>query len=282
MLVRQDMNIAGSVSGGCVEGAVIEAALQAIQDGSGQRLDFGVADETAWEVGLSCGGQISVLVLPVGEAGLPVSDLLAFAEQVTARQQISFTADTNAARLVNHPASDHQHDRSWRDEDAGLFHFIQPPPPRLVIIGAVHITQHLSEMAAQTGFQVVVVDPRAVFASRERFRSSVEVFQTWPSDYLSEHKPDPSTALVTLTHDPKIDDDALVPALNAPLFYLACLGSRRTHEKRLSRLRAAGATDAQLAGINGPAGLAIGAKTPAEIAVSVLAQMIAAWRSRDK
>ena len=281
MLVRQDMNIAGSVSGGCVEGAVIDAALQAIQDGRGQRLDFGVADETAWDVGLSCGGRISVLVLPVAETGLPSSDLLAFAEQVTARQPVSFIADTKGACLVRHSASASPQDRSWLEEDQGLFHFNQVPPPRLIIIGAVHITQHLSEMATQTGFQVVVVDPRSVFASRERFSASVEVALTWPSDYLAEQEPDSSTALVTLTHDPKIDDDALIPALKAPLFYLACLGSRRTHETRLSRLRAAGATESQLAKINGPAGLAIGAQTPAEIAVSVLAQLIAAWRSRD-
>ena len=280
MLVRQDMQIAGSVSGGCIEGAVIEAALEAIEQGTGQRLDFGIADETAWEVGLSCGGRISVLVIPVAEDGLPAAKLQQIARQVTSRQLVQFSADAHTARLANLTAKEQgEAMRSWLDEAAGLFHFVQPPPPRLIIIGAVHITQHLSAMAAQTGFQVVVIDPRSVFASQQRFSPDVDLQLTWPSDYLSVHKPDSSTALVTLTHDPKIDDDALVTALDARLFYLACLGSRRTQDKRLSRLAEGGATQDQLSNITGPAGLAIGAKTPAEIAVSILAQLIAAWRS---
>ena len=279
MLVRQDMQLAGSVSGGCIEGAVIEAALQAVQSGTGQRLDFGVADETAWEVGLSCGGRISVLVLPVADEGLPAAILHVLAGQVASRQPVRFSIDMKTAGLTDRPDAHVRQDRSWLDEEAGLFHFIQPAPPRLVIVGAVHITQHLAAMAAQTGFQVVVVDPRAVFASQQRFGPEIDLHLDWPSDYLANHHLDPSTALVTLTHDPKIDDDALVPALAAPLFYRACLGSKRTHEKRLSRLREAGATEEQLADIQGPAGLSIGAKTPAEIAVSILAQLIAAWRS---
>ena len=279
MLVRRDMQLAGSVSGGCIEGAVIEAALQAVQSGTGQRLDFGVADETAWEVGLSCGGRISVLVLPVADDGLPAAVLHALAGQVASRQPVRFSVDLKTARLLDSSDTPVRPDRSWLDEDAGLFHFIQPAPPRLVIVGAVHITQHLSAMAAQTGFQVDVVDPRAVFASQQRFGPDIDLHLDWPSDYLANHHLDTSTALVTLTHDPKIDDDALGVAVAAPLFYLACLGSRRTHEKRLTRLREAGATDDQLAQIQGPAGLSIGAKTPAEIAVSILAQLIAAWRA---
>ena len=278
MLIRSDMQLAGSVSGGCIEGAVIDAALEAVQSGTGQRLDFGVADETAWEVGLSCGGRISVLVLPVADEGLPAASLQALAGQVMSRQPVRFTVDMNTARPADNTDASAVHDSSWLDEEAGLFHFIQPAPPRLVIVGAVHITQHLAAMAAQTGFQVVVVDPRAVFASQQRFGPDIDVHLDWPSDYLTNHHLDPSTALVTLTHDPKIDDDALVPALAAPLFYLACLGSQRTHQKRLLRLREAGATDDQLAKIQGPAGLAIGAKTPAEIAVAILAQLISAWR----
>ena len=227
MLIRGDGELAGSVSGGCIEGAVIEAGFEAIKTGAGQRLDFGVADETAWEVGLSCGGRISVLVMPVGAAGLPASALLDFADQVRVRQPVSFTVETATARLIRQGAPGDGQDRSWLDEAAGRFHFIQTPPPRLIIIGAVHITQHLSAMAAQTGFQVVVVDPRSVFASQQRFGPDIDLQLDWPSDYLAAHEPDRSTALVTLTHDPKIDDDALMPALKTPLFYLACLGSRR-------------------------------------------------------
>lgn len=279
MLVRRDMQIAGSVSGGCIEGAVIETALEVMQSGAGRRLDFGVADETAWQVGLSCGGRISVLVMPVTDSGLPAAVLQDLATQVASRQPVCFSVDLNTARLTSRSADPVAQGRSWLDENNSLFHFVQSPPPRLVIIGAVHITQHLSAMAAQAGFQVVVVDPRAVFASQLRFGPECDLQLSWPSDYLAEHHPDSSTALVTLTHDPKIDDDALIPVLDAPLFYLACLGSRRTHEKRLSRLSDAGATKNQLARITGPAGLDIGAKTPAEIAVSILAQLIAAWRA---
>ena len=277
MIIRHDMEIAGSVSGGCIEGAVIEAGLEAIQSGEGQRLDFGVADETAWEIGLSCGGQISVLVLPVADTGLPVALLQEVASMIGYRRKVTFSIDVNAASIED-AAMNVQQVQSWLDEERGLFYFIQVPPPRLIIIGAVHITQHLSSMANQAGFQVVVIDPRSVFASQQRFSPDIDLQLVWPSDYFADHHVDSSTALVTLTHDPKIDDDALRSILDEPLFYLACLGSRRTQEKRLDRLRKAGATDTALAKIKGPAGLPIGAKTPAEIAVSVLAELIAAWR----
>lgn len=278
MIVRQDTEIAGSVSGGCIEGAVIESGLEALRSGEGQRLDFGVADETAWEVGLSCGGQISVLVLPVADTGLPVALLQKVTSVIGHRRKVTFTIDVNAASVGDAAVMNVEQGRSWLDEKTGLFHFIQVPPPRLIIIGAVHITQHLSLMASQVGFQVVVIDPRSVFASQQRFIPDIDLQLVWPSDYFADHHIDSSTALVTLTHDPKIDDDALRCVLDEPLFYLSCLGSRRTQEKRLERLRAAGATDRALAKIKGPAGLPIGAKTPAEIAVSVLAELIAAWR----
>ena len=193
------------------------------------------------------------------------------------RRKVTFSIDVNAASIKD-AAMNVQQGQSWLDEERGLFYFIQVPPPRLIIIGAVHITQHLSSMANQAGFQVVVIDPRSVFASQQRFSSDIDLQLVWPSDYFNDHHVDSSTALVTLTHDPKIDDDALRSVLDEPLFYLSCLGSGRTQEKRLDRLRKAGATDGALAKIKGPAGLPIGAKTPAEIAVSVLAELIAAWR----
>jgi len=278
MIIRQDMEIAGSVSGGCIEGAVIEAGLEAIQCGQGQRLNFGVADETAWEVGLSCGGQISVLVLPVADTGLPHALLQEVTSAIGHRRKVTFSIDVNSASIENLARMDDHQEQSWLDDETELFHFVQLPPPRLIIIGAVHITQHLSSMANQAGFQVVVIDPRSVFASQQRFSPDIDLQLIWPSDYFADYHFDSSTALVTLTHDPKIDDDALECVLDKPLFYLSCLGSRRTQEKRLERLRAAGVTDRALAKIKGPAGLPIGAKTPAEIAVSVLAELIAAWR----
>ncbi|MEI9982049.1 MAG: XdhC family protein [Aliidongia sp.] len=148
------------------------------------------------------------------------------------------------------------------------------PPLRLVVVGAVHIGQALAPMAALAGYKVTVIDPRAAFASAERF-PDVEIVVDWPDDVLAGLRPDKRTAIVTLTHDPKIDDPALSAALRSGAFYIGALGSRRTHAKRAERLAAAGFGPAEFARIRGPVGLAIGALTPAEIALSVLAEITA-------
>ena len=157
--------------------------------------------------------------------------------------------------------------------------FLHPyaPPRRLVIIGAVHIAQALAPMAARMGFGVHVVDPRGAFATEERF-PGVEVSQDWPDEAMDALQPDRRTAVVTLTHDPKLDDPALDRALRSPAPYIGALGSKRTHAKRLERLRELGHDDAALARIRGPVGLALGAVTAPEIAVSILAEMVAARR----
>jgi xanthine dehydrogenase accessory factor len=147
------------------------------------------------------------------------------------------------------------------------------PPPRLIVVGAVHIAQALVPMAAMSGFDVVVIDPRRAFAADHRF-PNVTVIQEWPDEAMERLKPDTSTAVVTLTHDPKLDDPALEVALRSNAFYVGSLGSRRTHEKRKARLLEAGVTEAQFVRIHGPVGLDIGAKSPAEIAISILAQVI--------
>ena len=276
MLVRSDMRVEGSVSGGCVEGAVIEAALEAMESGAGQRLDFGVADAKAWEVGLSCGGRIAVLVTPVGGNGLAGDLLEKTARQLAARQpvRLSFAAESGA--VVAAPQGS---EASALDEAAGRFDFVQLPLPRLVIVGGVHISQHLAPMAARSGFQTEVIDPRSLFTNPDRF-VQIAVETGWPQDILADRPPDAETAVVTLSHDPKIDDPALLAALNSPAFYIACLGSRKTHAARRERLGEAGIAPDQLDRLHGPAGLNIGARSPAEIAVSVLAELIQAYRSR--
>jgi xanthine dehydrogenase accessory factor len=148
------------------------------------------------------------------------------------------------------------------------------PPLRLVVVGAVHIAQALAPMAALAGYKVTVIDPRSAFASAERF-PNVEIVADWPDDVLPTLKPDKRTAIVTLTHDPKIDDPALQAALGSEAFYIGALGSRKTHAKRGERLAAAGFGPAEIARIRGPVGLAIGALTPAEIALSILAEITA-------
>lgn len=165
--------------------------------------------------------------------------------------------------------------------DAGdsFFLTVQVPPPRLVVIGAVHISQALAPMAKIAGFDITIIDPRTAFASAERF-PDVELIAEWPDVALPTVGLDPFTALAALTHDPKIDDQPIVEALKAGCFYVGALGSRKTHGTRLERLRENGVADEDLARIQAPIGLNIGAKSPAEIAVAILAQVIEALRSR--
>lgn len=165
-------------------------------------------------------------------------------------------------------------DRSRQVEEGGetWFVHVHNPPARMVIVGAVHITQALAGMAETAGYDVIVCDPRRAFADAARF-SAVEVSTEWPDDALNRLVPDHRTAIVTLTHDPKIDDPALEVAVRAPVFYIGALGSRRTHGKRLERLREKGFSDDELGRIHAPIGLAIGARSPAEIAVSIMAEV---------
>ncbi|MEO0323515.1 MAG: XdhC family protein [Myxococcota bacterium] len=158
--------------------------------------------------------------------------------------------------------------------------FLQPqqPPLRLLCVGAVHIAQPLVRLAGVRGFEVVVVDPRAAWAQAARFPTGVTLVDEWPDDGLEALAPDHRTAVVALTHDPKLDDPALEVALRSPAFYVGALGSRKTHAARLARLRAAGLGDAALSRIAGPIGLAIGARSPAEIALAILAEVVQSLR----
>lgn len=162
--------------------------------------------------------------------------------------------------------------RSGVSEDGELFFEVFNPPLRLIVVGAVHIAQSLVPMAVLGGYETVVVDPRRAWATDVRF-PNVTLIDAWPDEGLRELGLDHRTAVVTLTHDPKLDDPALLEAIRSPAFYIGALGSTRTHAKRLDRLAAEGATESELARIHGPAGLAIGARSPAEIAISILAQM---------
>ena len=173
-------------------------------------------------------------------------------------------------------------DRSRTFEAADGRYFIQAhnPPYRLIIVGAVHITQPLARMAALAGYAVTIVDPRGAFASEARFPGAV-VTRDWPDAALGALAPDARTAVATLTHDPKLDDPALAVALRSPAFYVGSLGSKRTHAKRCERLRAMGLDEAEIARIHGPIGLAIGARSPAEIAVSILSEITQVRRRGD-
>ena len=275
MIVRDDLAVEGSVSGGCVEGAVIDAASDAIAGGSGQRLDFGVADARAWEVGLSCGGKIAVLVTPVAKGGLAGERLAGLVADIEARRPTTLQFDAASGAMLEAGAC--EDDVSSLSPDEAVFTFRQIPPRRVIVVGGVHITQFLAPMAQQAGYDVTIIDPRAVFSTEARFPGTACI-TAWPDEAMPDLKPDSRTAVVTLTHDPKIDDPGLTEALRSPAFYIGCLGSRRTHAARCERLAEAGFTAQDIARLHGPAGLDIGAKAPAEIAVSILGQMIAVER----
>jgi xanthine dehydrogenase accessory factor len=265
LIVRDDMAFEGSVSGGCVEGEILFAGQGAIASGKAVLKSFGVSDADAWEAGLPCGGRIAVLVQKVGEGGFPDS-LIA---HILAERGAGRTAciATDIARGTSAEGS------------TGDFVNAYLPSLRLAIVGAVHIAQALIPMARAAGHDVLLIDPRTAFASEIRF-AGVAIDHRWPDEALAEWKPDAGSAFVTLSHDPKIDDPALIAALATPAYYVGALGSRKSHAARLERLADAGLGPDTLARIHGPVGLDIGAKSPAEIAVSILAGLIAARRER--
>ncbi len=282
LVVGGDGRIEGSVSGGCVESAVVFEALEAIEDGKHRLLEFGVSDDDAFAVGLACGGTIKVLVEPVGGA-LPV-DLLE--ELVAARKERIALAyevdlDSGARRLVRDGYAERlRMDRSGVEEDGKTFVAVHNPPLRLIVVGAVHIAQALVPMARIAGYDPVIIDPREAFAAAARFPGET-LMDDWPDEAVEKLGLDARTALVLLTHDPKLDDPALEAALGADCFYIGALGSTRTHAKRVDRMVAAGFTAEQIERIHGPIGLDIGAAGPSEIAVSILAEMTSVLRGKS-
>jgi len=304
LAVDEQGRMSGSVSGGCVEGAVVETAREVIETGAHQVLDFGVTDEMAWEVGLACGGEMQVFVeRVVRRGGAPEQragwlDRLA-ADRAAKRPVVATVNLSTGRRELLRPAPPDVTPRpdqaeiavatreALRTDAASILErrdgrlFLQPfnPPLRLVIVGAVHIAQPLSRMAAETGYEVIVVDPRGAFASDARFPGT-RLERDWPDEALAALALDSRTAVVTLTHDPKLDDPALQVALRSPAFYVGSLGSRRTQDRRLARLRAEGFGERELARLHGPVGLDIGARSPAEIAVAILGQVTARLRGR--
>jgi len=271
-------DIAGSVSGGCVEGAVVAEALDAIDAGRSVLLEYGVSDNDAFAVGLACGGTIRVLVEPVGSA-MPEAVLHELVAARAGRQPVACVTGAGLTpRLVREGFAERfRMDRSGMEEDGTTFVAIHNPPLRLIVVGAVHIAQALVPMARIAGFDPVIVDPRESFASPERFPGE-SLLNDWPDEALRAVGLDARTALVLLTHDPKLDDPALEVALDSDVFYIGALGSTRTHAKRVERLRARGLSEARIGRIHAPVGLDIGAAGPAEIAVSVLAQMLRVLR----
>ena len=283
MVVSGDGAMEGSVSGGCVEGAVLTEALDALDDGRPRLLEYGVSDGDAFAVGLACGGTIRVLVEPVADGAMPRPVLEELVTRRAAREPVAYVAPLAGGAGRLDPAAEHaarfRADRSGVSEDGRDFIAVHNPPLRLAVVGAVHIAQTLLPMARLVGFDPVVIDPRGAFGSEARFPGET-ILDDWPDEALAARGLDSRSALVLLTHDPKLDDPALHVALRSDCFYIGALGSTRTHAKRAERLREAGFTADDIARIHGPVGLDIGAASPPEIAASILAEMIAVLRGR--
>lgn len=297
LLIDADGNFLGSVSGGCVEAEVITQAADVIATGEPKSLEYGVEDSTAWKVGLACGGSIRIFVEKVeGERDSSAESLLhRIVSDVESRRQVALITNlaTGAQRLAYSPR-DLEKDLATTLGDAfrcdksialaadcgEVFINVFNPTVRLIVVGAVHIAQQLVPMARALGHDVVIVDPRTAFATEERF-GDAEISCEWPDEALPKIGVDARTALIALTHDPKIDDPALIHALSSNAFYVGALGSRKTHAKRVERLLKAGVSVAGIKRISAPIGLDIGAQGAAEIALSIMAEITAVQRGKS-
>ncbi len=287
LVIAQDGRFEGSVSGGCVEGAVILEALEAMEDGRPRLLDYGVSDGDAFGVGLACGGNIRILVEPVDAGkGPDRSEIAGLVAARAARQNVGLAINLGDFSRVlfgegqGVPTPEYARGRMSAGKtgiEGDWLVVPHAPSLRLIVVGAAHIAQSLVPMARMLGYSVILADPRDAFASAERFPGTL-IRNDYADAVLADFPPDARTAIVTLAHDPKIDDPALIGGLASPAFYVGALGSRRTHAKRVERLLAAGVAEEAIARIDAPVGLAIGAATPPEIAVSIVAGMTARLR----
>ena len=305
MAITDSGEIAGSVSGGCVESAVIETAMQVLRSGQSERLHFGVGDDQAWDVGLSCGGEIDVFIRQIDQKNLEIwktalsktssvylalviagvdtylgidliiensdSLLLEFSQE-TITKLIEITCKER-------PGGIHQIESPEINEV--FIHKIQPDP-ELILVGGVHIAIPLASLAKTVGFEVIVIDPRRLFSTEDRFPDIKLLLTEWPEGAFQRINITESSAIVMLTHDPKVDDPALKIALNSPAFYVGALGSRKTHKKRIDRLLNDGLSQSKLDQIHAPVGLDLGGKTPPEIALGIMAEILQVWYRREK
>ena len=307
LLVTRDGKMAGSISGGCVEGDVIERAMQVLDSGEPVVAEYGISDEQGFDVGLSCGGEIAVLIEPFAatDAWQAVRD------RIEAQQPAAFAIGLRPQALLGRQMAIIDGDRigsidaaldqevaaeaarrvregtagtitvAWQSEEAEIFIDAFAPPQRLYIVGATQVAIPLTAMARNLGFRVIVVDARSVFATKERFPDADELLRAWPDEALAKHGLDEHSHVVVLTHDPKFDLPVLEIALRSRAAYIGAMGSRRTHAGRLEHLRRQGFSEADVDRIKGPIGLDIGGRTPEEIALAILAEIVATRHGRS-
>lgn len=296
MGIAADMAMSGSVSGGCVETAVVQEALDSMDDRRPRLLHFGVSDETAWDVGLACGGKMSVYVEPLDRAWWDcaaqsvqqhrAATTVVVIDGPLAGQKVM--VDAQAGEIYATPGLSPEQRAAFaeaakpvrkteRAAVAGTDTLIDVlrPSPRLIIVGGAHVAMTLQRLAQLIGFRVALIDPRQVFATPERFPDAELISHDYPDKAFAQLGLDSETYVAVLTHDPKIDDPALAAALAVNVPYIGVLSSKRAHEKRLERLAARGVDPALFGRIHTPIGLDIGAKAPEEIALAILAEVVA-------
>jgi len=308
LAVSDGGEVVGSVSGGCVEGAVYELAREVCESGQPVLQTYGISDDTAFDVGLTCGGIIELFVEPVSRERFPglgevaaairdevpvaVATVVAGPGVLGARRIIRADAATGtlgAGDRLDEAVDDdvrgmlaqgltgvrHYGEHGERRlDDLSVFVQSFAPPPRMLVFGAIDFAAAVARAGKFLGYRVTVCDARPIFATHARFPDADEVVVDWPHRYLAQTQIDPRTVICVLTHDPKFDVPLLEVALRTPAGYIGAMGSRRTHEDRLARLRDVGLTEDELARLRSPIGLDLGAKTPEETAVSVAAELI--------
>lgn len=306
MAITLDGKMTGSVSGGCVENAVVEAGVHTLKSNQPQLLHFGVSDETAWEVGLACGGSIDIFVNPL-EFDFFQSLKSALFNETPA---VHITAIRGPVDLLGHEMLISNNGimagslgNEWDDavlisgrqallqtasrrvrlsESVEFFFDALSPPSTLVLVGGVHIAVALVSLAKTLGYRTILIDPREAWGNEERFPQTDRLIQEWIDDAFKQIEITRSTAIAMLTHDPKLDDPALKIALNSSAFYVGALGSKTTNAKRRERLLNDGMTESQLSHLHAPIGLDIGAQTPEEIALAIMSEVVKAHRKQNQ
>jgi xanthine dehydrogenase accessory factor len=298
MLISSDLEMAGSVSGGCVEGAVLKEAKRIFESGEGKRLEYGVSDDDAWAVGLSCGGKIQVYIQPwslaktfsnsIQEHLRNNSGCVMITKLIDGKVEsslfhngkISGTVFSNNLTTLAKEAYEQRTHKAVKEGDHEYFIQVFPPREKVIIIGAAHITADLIRLAHDFDFETIVIDPRKTFAQKTSFPVIPDqLFENYPSEVLNGINLDPYTYCVILSHDPKIDDDALKILLPSPVAYIGALGSKKNHEKRIARLKEYGFNEIEIAKINAPIGIDIHAQGAKEIALSIMGAIIKAKNS---
>lgn len=286
LVVTESGQMIGSVSGGCVENAVVTKALKVLESGKSELVKFGIANEEAWEVGLSCGGEVWVYISPFYPADLwerlnesiaTNTGIAVLTKLNDGSHQLLDVSTSETGELSKLAVAAYEQRKNSLLSFEGLDYFVHsfPPKNKMLLIGSAHITAELIDLAHTYDFETIVIDPRDTFAHKTDFKTDPGTLHVkWPQEVLGDYTLDNETYAVILSHDPKIDDEALKILLPSGVRYIGALGSRKTHAKRIDRLKGYGFTDDQINSVKGPIGLNIGAMTAKEIALSVIAEVV--------